>query len=59
MRRRSKPLLRENQVAKSKPMRPRDPAQPNLPFDEMPARIEPVLALSNPRRPADLTGRLK
>ncbi|TCU09614.1 non-homologous end-joining DNA ligase [Rhizobium sullae] len=45
MSRRAKPLLQDDQVAKSKPARPRDPAQPNLPFDPMPERIEPCLAL--------------
>ena len=45
MTRRSKPLLRENDIARSKPARRRDPAQPNLPFDPMPERIEPCLAL--------------
>ncbi len=51
MRSRSKPLLRDDQVAKSKPKRPRDPAQPNLPFDEMPSRIEPALALLKSKAP--------
>ncbi|RUM23952.1 ATP-dependent DNA ligase [Rhizobium vallis] len=45
MSRRTKPLLQDDPVAKSKPSRPRDPAQPNLPFDPMPDRIEPCLAL--------------
>jgi bifunctional non-homologous end joining protein LigD len=45
MSRRAKPLLQEDQVAKSQPRRRRDPAQPNLPFDPMPDRIEPCLAL--------------
>lgn len=45
MSRRVKPLLQDNSVAKSRPARPRDPAQPNLPFDPMPERIEPCLAL--------------
>jgi len=34
--RRTKPLLQDDQVAKS---------QPNLPFDPMPDRVEPCLAL--------------
>jgi bifunctional non-homologous end joining protein LigD len=45
MSRRAKPLLQDGSVAKSRPARPRDPAQPNLPFDPMPERIEPCLAL--------------
>ncbi|MCU1441781.1 MAG: ligD [Rhodoglobus sp.] len=45
MSRRTKPLLQDEQVAKSQPRRRRDPAQPNLPFDPMPDRIEPCLAL--------------
>ncbi|MBW9052476.1 non-homologous end-joining DNA ligase [Rhizobium mesosinicum] len=45
MSRRAKPLLQDDQVLKSKPARPRDPTQPNLPFDPMPERIEPCLAL--------------
>jgi bifunctional non-homologous end joining protein LigD len=52
MRGRSKPLLRDEQVAKSKPRRRRDPAQPDLPFDEMPARIEPALALLKSKPPS-------
>lgn len=51
MRSRSKPLLRDEQVAKSKPRRRRDPAQPDLPFDQMPARIEPALALLKSKTP--------
>jgi bifunctional non-homologous end joining protein LigD len=45
MSRRAKPLLQDDQVAKSQPRRRRDPAQPNLPFDPMPDRVEPCLAL--------------
>jgi bifunctional non-homologous end joining protein LigD len=45
MSRRPKPLLQDDEVLKSKPARPRDPAQPHLPFDPMPDRIEPCLAL--------------
>lgn len=44
MSRRAKPLLQDEQFLKSRPTRPRDPAQPNLPFDPMPERIEPCLA---------------
>jgi bifunctional non-homologous end joining protein LigD len=43
--RRSSPLLQSDQLAQSQPRRRRDPAQPNLPFDPMPDRIEPCLAL--------------
>lgn len=45
MNQRAKPLLQDDQVAKSKPRRRRDPDQPNLPLDPMPDRIEPCLAL--------------
>ncbi|WP_313607108.1 non-homologous end-joining DNA ligase [Rhizobium sp.] len=51
MRNRSKPLLHGDQVAKSRPRKPRDPAQPNLPFDKMPERVEPALALLKPKAP--------
>ena len=52
MRSRSKPLLRDDQVAKSRPGKPRDPAQPNLPFDAIPNRIEPALALLRSKAPS-------
>lgn len=46
MKRPAKPLLQDdNFTAKSQPRRKRDPAQPNLPFDPMPDRVEPCLAL--------------
>jgi bifunctional non-homologous end joining protein LigD len=46
MRRPAKPLLQDDIfTAKSQPRRKRDPAQPNLPFDPMPERVEPCLAL--------------
>ncbi len=46
MSKRAKPLLQDDAfTAKSKPRRKRDPAQPNLPFDSMPDRVEPCLAL--------------
>ncbi|WP_075293173.1 non-homologous end-joining DNA ligase [Pararhizobium arenae] len=46
MTRSAKPLLRHDSLsAKSQPHRKRDPAQPNLPFDPMPDRVEPCLAL--------------
>jgi len=51
MRSQSKPLLHEDQVAKSRPRRPRDPAQPHLPFDEMPDWVEPALALLKSKAP--------
>jgi len=42
----SQPLLRETErPLQSRPRKPRDPAQPQLALDEMPARIEPCLAL--------------
>ncbi|MBB2718196.1 UNVERIFIED_ORG: ATP-dependent DNA ligase [Rhizobium etli] len=45
MTRRAKPLLQDAHLLKSKPARPRDPTQPHLPFDPMPDRVEPCLAL--------------
>jgi bifunctional non-homologous end joining protein LigD len=45
MSRPAKPLLHDDQVAKSQLRRRRDPAQPGLPFDPMPDRVEPCLAL--------------
>ncbi|TBA75502.1 ATP-dependent DNA ligase [Rhizobium ruizarguesonis] len=48
----SKPLLGEADAPlRSRPHRRRDPAQPNLPLDPMPARIEPCLALLKARPP--------
>ncbi len=52
MSRRAKPLLRDDQVAKSRSRSRRDEAQPNLPFDPMPDRIEPCLALLKATAPA-------
>lgn len=52
MRSRSKPLLRDDQIAKSAPRKTRDPAQPNLPFDAIPDRIEPALALLRSKAPS-------
>ncbi|MGO7673872.1 non-homologous end-joining DNA ligase [Rhizobium ruizarguesonis] len=47
-----KPLLGEaDALLRSRPRRRRDPAQPNLPLDPMPARIEPCLALLKARPP--------
>jgi bifunctional non-homologous end joining protein LigD len=52
MSRRAKALLQDDHVAKSQPRRRRDPAQPNLPFDPMPDRVEPCLALLRTTAPA-------
>lgn len=51
MTQRAEPLLQDSQVAQSKPRRRRDPAQPNLPFDPMPDRLDPCLALLKPTVP--------
>ncbi len=48
---RPKPLLAEEKPLRSRPRKPRDPAQPRLPFDPMPDRVEPCLALLKPRPP--------
>ena len=49
---RSKPLLRDTDAPiRSQPRRKRDPAQPDLPFDPMPSRVEPCLALLKPKPP--------
>ncbi|QIO60518.1 non-homologous end-joining DNA ligase [Rhizobium leguminosarum] len=48
----SKPLLRDvDKPITSRPRKPRDPAQPNLLLDPMPARIEPCLALLKSKPP--------
>ncbi|EJC75589.1 DNA polymerase LigD-like ligase domain-containing protein [Rhizobium leguminosarum bv. trifolii WSM2012] len=48
----SKPLLGEaGTPLRSRPRRRRDPAQPNLPLDPMPARVEPCLALLKAKPP--------
>ncbi|MBX5205961.1 non-homologous end-joining DNA ligase [Rhizobium sp. NZLR1] len=48
----SQPLLRKTEApVRSRPRRPRDPAQPQLPFDPMPDRIEPCLALLKAKPP--------
>jgi len=48
----SKPLLGEAEAPiRSRPRKKRDPAQPNLLLDPMPARIEPCLALLKSRPP--------
>ncbi|MBY3211898.1 non-homologous end-joining DNA ligase [Rhizobium laguerreae] len=50
----SKPLLRDaEKPITSRPRKPRDPAQPNLLLDPMPARIEPCLALLKSKPPKD------
>lgn len=49
----SKPLLRDDSAPiQSRPIRKRNPAQPQLPFDPMPDRIEPALAKLLVRPPA-------
>ncbi|TBE54496.1 non-homologous end-joining DNA ligase [Rhizobium beringeri] len=48
----SKPLMQDaDEPVRSRPRKPRDPAQPNLPLDPMPDRIEPCLALLKARPP--------
>ncbi|MBY4608996.1 non-homologous end-joining DNA ligase [Rhizobium sp. 9T] len=48
----SKPLLGEADTPlRSRTRRRRDPAQPNLPLDPMPARVEPCLALLKAKPP--------
>ncbi len=52
-RKKSQPLLRETDAPiRSRPRKPRDPAQPQLPFDPMPDRIEPCLALLKAKPPS-------
>ncbi|MDR9764104.1 non-homologous end-joining DNA ligase [Rhizobium redzepovicii] len=49
---RSKPLLGGAEAPiRSRPRKKRDPAQPQLTLDPMPARIDPCLALLKPRPP--------
>ncbi|MBW9117725.1 non-homologous end-joining DNA ligase [Rhizobium cauense] len=48
---RSKPLLAGDKPIRSRARKPRDPSQPKLPLDPMPARIEPCLALLKPCPP--------
>ncbi|NEJ04318.1 ATP-dependent DNA ligase [Rhizobium leguminosarum] len=49
---RPKPLLQDaDKPVRSRPRKPRDPAQPNLPLDPMPDRIDPCLALLKPKPP--------
>lgn len=48
----SKPLLvDENAPLQSRPVKRRDPEQPQLPFDPMPDRVEPCLALLKSKPP--------
>ncbi len=48
----SRPLLREAEPPlRTRPRKPRDPGQPRLPFDPMPDRVEPCLALSVAKPP--------
>jgi len=47
----AQPLLRHDEPLRSKVRRKRDPAQPNLHLDPMPARIEPSLALLKSKPP--------
>ncbi|OBY08343.1 ATP-dependent DNA ligase [Rhizobium leguminosarum bv. trifolii] len=48
----SKPLLQDaDRPVRSRPRKPRNPAQPNLPLDLIPARIEPCLALLKAKPP--------
>ncbi|WP_428413287.1 non-homologous end-joining DNA ligase [Pararhizobium sp.] len=52
-RKKSQPLLRETDLPiRSRPRKQRDPAQPQLPFDPMPDRIEPCLALLKAKPPS-------
>ncbi|MDM9644449.1 non-homologous end-joining DNA ligase [Rhizobium sp. S163] len=48
---RAKPLQSSDKPLRSRARKPRDPAQPNLPLDPMPARIEPCLALLKQKPP--------
>lgn len=48
---RSKPLLHVEKPLRSRPRKPRDPAQPRLLLDPMPERIEPCLALLKQKPP--------
>ncbi|ACE90139.1 ATP-dependent DNA ligase protein [Rhizobium phaseoli] len=48
----AQPLLGDADAPlRSRPRKKRDPAQPNLPFDPMPARVDPCLALLKPKPP--------
>ncbi|SEI11433.1 bifunctional non-homologous end joining protein LigD [Rhizobium tibeticum] len=47
----SKPLVADDRPLRTRARKPRDPLQPRLPLDPMPARIEHCLALLKPRPP--------
>lgn len=47
----TQPLLRHEEPLRSRPLRRRDPAQPNLPLDPIPERVEPCLALLKTKPP--------
>ena len=47
----TKPLLKDEPPLRSRPVRKRDPEQPRLPFDPMPERVEPCLALLKAKPP--------
>jgi bifunctional non-homologous end joining protein LigD len=49
---RSKPLLADDRPLKGGVRKPRDPSQPNLPFDPMPERVGPCLALLKQKPPS-------
>ncbi|WP_107678008.1 non-homologous end-joining DNA ligase [Agrobacterium sp. LAD9] len=49
--RKTQPLLRHDEPLRSRARRRRDPAQPNLPLDPMPDRVEPCLALLKAKPP--------
>ncbi|NEK18074.1 DNA ligase [Rhizobium leguminosarum] len=52
-RQKSQPLLRETDLpVRSRLLKARDPARPQLPFDPMPDRIEPCLALLKAKPPS-------
>jgi bifunctional non-homologous end joining protein LigD len=46
-----KPLLADDKPLRTRARKPRDPAQPHLPFDPMPDRVEPCLALHKAKPP--------
>lgn len=47
-----KPLLQDaDKPVQSRPRKPRNPAQPNLPLDPMPDRVDPCLALLKTKPP--------
>jgi len=48
---RTKPLLQSDKPMRSRARKARDPAQPRLPLDPIPARIEPCLALLKAKPP--------